>query len=157
MVHRINSKYFERKDPVKILKILILGLLALCIDGVAFSAGTGGSGGSPPAIYLPKHQFTEMTLGILRGDDILIRSDGLDKTFHPTNIDSRNGTILVSSPEDGETIVLQDFDKKFGRKAGVLDLMKKTTPVLSPLVTIPENPDVTTVPTELPTENDISE
>ena len=151
MVHRINSKYFERKDPVKTFRILILGLLAFCIDGVPFSAGTGGSGGSPPAELLPDQQFTEVVLGILRGEDILIRVDGIDKKYETTAIDTLNGTITVTSPAEGDSILLQNFDKKFSRRLNIRDTFKSIQSPLRPKLpnlSIPENPDVTMVPTE---------
>ncbi len=130
------------------MKHLISYLLFLNLFlSTSLHAGVIGGGGSPPAIVLPKNQFTEMTLGILRGEDILIRSEGIDKKFQTTAIDSINGTITVSSPDDGATVILQDFEKKFGKKSGVLTLMQKSK---SPTFTIPENPDVTTIPTDTP-------
>ena len=141
-----------------LLKIL---LISIFFPGLTYAGGIG-SGGSPPAILLPKNQFTEMTLGILRGEDILIRSEGIDKKFQPTGIDTRNGTITVSSPEDGATVVLQDFEKRFSKKPGVLNSIKKMQSGSSvteklPAVTIPKNPDITTVPKDDQVDESISE
>jgi len=99
--------------------------MSLCIENLAIGAGTGGSGGSPPAILLPETKFTQMSLGVLRGDDILIRSEGIDRKFHPTDIDTNNGTITISSFEDGAVVLLQDLGKKLSKTSTSLSLMQK--------------------------------
>ena len=138
---------------MRTFNLFLIALMSLCLENLAIGAGTGGSGGSPPSILLPSTQFTQMSLGILRGDDILIRSQGIDRKFHPTGIDTINGTITILSPEDGSVVLLQDFDKKNGKTSTSLNLTQKTKSKMAPAKkilsgTIPENTEVMTIPSE---------
>lgn len=153
MVYRISPEYFERTNSVRTFNFLTLGLFLFSLNSLAFGLGTGGSGGSPPAILLPKQQFTTLTLGILRGEQIVIKNDEGNKKYELNDIDTRNGIIKISSPEDGSTKLLLDFEKRFGNQTGILNSFKKIQPGSTvkdrlPAVTIPENPYVTTVPAD---------
>lgn len=129
---------------------LISVIIAVSLTSPVF-AGVIGSGGSPPAKLLPDQQFTEVVLGILRGEDIQIRVEGIDRKYETTAIDTLNGTITVTSPVEGDSVLLQNFDKKFSRRVNIRDTFKSiqspSRPKL-PSLSIPANPDVTTIPTE---------
>lgn len=123
---------------------LTLILIAVSLYNSPILAGIVGSGGSPPAMMLPSKQFTEIVLGLLRGEQIVVRSEGVEIPFDATNIDTTSGKIIISSPETGRKFLLQDFDKKFGKSHPLIESKVWSNKV--PEVSIPENPNVTTVP-----------
>lgn len=123
--------------------ILLISSFLFSIN--AFAGGTGG-GGVPPAIYMPNKQFTEIALGILRGEQILVRSEGVDTHFDASNIDPKSGSIIIKSPETGKEFLLQDFDKKFGNTRTLFDSKKLSNKTLG--ISIPVNPNVTTIPVD---------